>query len=136
MKPNVKGLAIAVALLLTVAPRGTPIGAIVRAAGGSYQVVENWAQLPPGTKWETTSAVDIDSKGNVYVFQRGEPSKVMVFSGKGTFLRSWGDGMFPSAHGLRIDRQDNVWLTDRGLHQVLKFSPDGKLLMQLGRKGV
>jgi len=106
------------------------------AAGTTYQTVDNWAQLPPGTKWETTSAVDIDSKGNVYVFQRGEPSKVIVFDSKGKFLRSWGDKMFPSAHGLRIDRQDNVWLTDRGLHQVMKFSPEGKLLLELGKKGV
>jgi DNA-binding beta-propeller fold protein YncE len=102
----------------------------------TYQLVENWAQLPPGTKWETMTAVDIDSHGIVYVFQRGEPSKVMAFDSKGKLVRSWGDKMFPSAHGLRVDRQDNVWVTDRGLHQVLKFSPEGKLLLELGKKGV
>ena len=107
-----------------------------RGADATYQLVENWAQLPAGTKWETMTAVDIDSKGTVYVFQRGEPSKVMAFDSKGKLLRSWGDRMFPSAHGLRVDRQGNVWITDRGLHQVLKFSPEGKLLMELGRKGV
>ena len=70
------------------------------------------------------------------MFQGGEPSKVMAFDSKGKLLRSWGEKMFPSAHGLRIDHQDNVWITDRGLHQVLKFSPDGKLLLELGKKGV
>jgi len=108
----------------------------LRAADATYQPVENWAQLPAGTKWQTMSAVDVDSKGTVYVFQRGEPSKIMAFDSRGKFLRSWGDGTFPSAHGLRVDRQDNVWVTDRGLHQVLKFSPQGKLLMELGRKGI
>src|SRR5436190_7072628 len=105
-------------------------------SNSTYQLVENWAQLPPGTKWETMTAVDIDSHGIVYVFQRGDPSKVMAFDSKGKLVRSWGDKMFPSAHGLRVDRQDNVWITDRGLHQVLKFSPDGKLLLELGKKGV
>lgn len=108
----------------------------VRAEGTAYQQVDNWAQLPAGTKWEAMSAVDIDSKGTVYVFQRGEPSKVMAFDSKGKFLRSWGDRTFPSAHGLRVDRQGNVWVTDRGLHQVLKFTSDGTLLMALGTKGV
>jgi DNA-binding beta-propeller fold protein YncE len=110
--------------------------ATVPVGNATYHLVENWAQLPAGTKWETMTAVDIDSKGTVYVFQRGDPSKVMAFDSKGKLLRSWGDKMFPSAHGLRVDRQDNVWVTDRGLHQVLKFSPEGKLLMELGKKGV
>jgi len=102
----------------------------------SYQPVENWGQLPAGPKWATMTAVDIDSKGTVWAFQRGDPSKVMAFDAAGKLLRSWGDKTFPNAHGLRIDRQDNVWITDRGLHQVLKFSPTGELLLALGKKGV
>jgi sugar lactone lactonase YvrE len=113
-----------------------PAAGAAPSKDATYQLVENWAQLPAGTKWETMTGVDIDSHGTVYVFQRGEPSKVMAFDSKGKLIRSWGDKMFPSAHGLRVDRQDNVWVTDRGLHQVLKFSPDGKLLLELGKKGV
>jgi DNA-binding beta-propeller fold protein YncE len=135
MKRHYTVLALSCAVFLMLLPTMTR-SSIFRAAEARYEAVENWAQLPPGTKWETTSAVDIDSKGNVFVFQRGEPSKVIVFDSKGKFLRSWGEKMFPSAHGLRIDRQDNVWVTDRGLHQVLKFTPEGKLLLELGRKGV
>ena len=108
----------------------------VHAADLPYHAVENWAQLPAGAKWATMTAVDIDSKGTIYVFQRGAPSKVMAFDAQGKLLRSWGDGTFPNAHGLRVDHQDNVWITDRGLHQVLKFSPDGKRLLALGQKGV
>ncbi len=104
--------------------------------GYPYQLVENWAQLPAGTKWEMMTGVDIDSHGTIYVFQRGMPAKVMAFSPAGKLLRSWDYGAFPSAHGLRVDRQDNVWVTDRVWHQVLKFSPEGKLLLALGRKEV
>jgi DNA-binding beta-propeller fold protein YncE len=80
-------------------------------------------------------AVDIDSKGDIYALQR-TPFQVMVFDAKGKFLRSWNNGALPRVHGLRIDREDNVWITDRLLHQVLKYSRDGQLLMALGTKGV
>ena len=108
----------------------------VRAAKATYQQVENWAQLPAGTKWAMMSAVDIDSKGTVYVLQRGAPAKVMAFDSAGKLLRTWGEGTFPNGHGLRVDRDDNVWVTDRTLHQVFKFSPTGGLLLALGKKGV
>src|SRR5471030_2120316 len=73
--------------------------ATVRAADTAYQLVENWAQLPEGTKWAMMTAVDIDTHGTIYVFQRGVPAKVMAFSPAGKLLRSWDYGAFPSAHG-------------------------------------
>jgi NHL repeat len=82
------------------------------------------------------TAVDVDAAGNVYVLQRSEPSKVMVFDARGSLLRTWGEGRFPEAHGLRIDRDGNVWITERADHQVLKFTSDGRLLLELGQKGV
>jgi streptogramin lyase len=108
----------------------------IRATDATYQLVENWAQLPDGTHWAMMTAVDIDSHGTIYVLQRGVPAKVMAFDPSGKLLRSWDHGAFPSAHGLRVDHEDNVWITDRGWHQVLKFSPSGKLLLELGKKGV
>ena len=60
----------------------------------------------------------------------------MAFDRNGRFLRAWGQGMFKTTHFLRTDHEGNVWVTDRGDHQVFKFSPEGKLLMTLGRKGV
>ncbi|HEX3147806.1 MAG TPA: peptidyl-alpha-hydroxyglycine alpha-amidating lyase family protein, partial [Gemmataceae bacterium] len=53
----------------------------------------------------------------------------------GKFLRAWGHGTIKTPHGLRIDADGNLWLTDTGNHLVLKFDPIGKLLMSLGRKG-
>ena len=105
--------------------------------GSAYQVVENWAQFPEGvTAWSGATGVDIDSKGNIYVFHRNESMPIMAFDRHGKFLRAWGQGMFKTTHFLRTDRQGNVWVTDRGDHQVFKFSPEGKLLMTLGKKGV
>ena len=118
------------------APLSAPLPRGLEAAELTYQLVDNWAQLPAGTKWGTMTAVDVDSKGAIYVLQRSEPSQVMVFDSTGKWLRSWGNGMFKTAHGLRIDREDNVWVTERELHQVFKFSPDGRLLLALGKKGV
>ena len=109
-----------------------------QTAGGTYQTVENWAQFPPGvTAWGGATGVDIDQRsGNIYVFHRNESMPIMAFDRNGKFLRAWGQGMFKTTHFLRTDRDGNVWVTDRGDHQVFKFSPEGKLLMTLGRKGV
>jgi DNA-binding beta-propeller fold protein YncE len=120
------------------------IGAVrVGAEGPTYnfQQVENWAQLPAGVKWGVMSGVSTDSKGMTWVLQRetpdrGDLSKVMAFDKQGKLVKSWGEKMFPLAHGLRIDRDDNVWVTDLRSHQVMKFTPDGKLLLELGKKGV
>src|ERR1700732_303410 len=115
-----------------------------RAADGDYQQVENWAQLPQGMQWGVMSAVDIDSHGTIYAFKRSEPgekagemsSMVMVLDPHGKFLRSWGEHTFSSAHGLRVLRDGFIWITDKTGDQVFKFSPDGELLMTLGKKGV
>jgi peptidylamidoglycolate lyase len=113
----------------------TPLHVAVAQAARTYEEVTDWAQLPPNYTWQDMMAVDIDSRGDIYVLQR-TPSRVMVFNSRGRYLRSWGDGLFPGAHGLRIDRQNNVWVTDRKRHQVLKFTRDGALLMELGTNGV
>jgi sugar lactone lactonase YvrE len=111
--------------------------AYAQATEGHYQLVEKWATFPDGiTAWGGTTGVDLDSKGNVYVFHRNEAMPIMAFDKNGKFLRAWGQGMFKTTHFLRTDQDGNVWVTDRGDHQVFKFSPEGKLLMTLGRKGV
>jgi peptidylamidoglycolate lyase len=112
------------------------IGVTVRATEVTYQEAANWAQFPAHVKWGLMTAVDIDSHGTIYALQRSDGGKVLVFDSAGKWLRSWGEGTFPSAHGLRVDSKDNVWITDRKLQQVLKFSPTGELLLALGKKGV
>src|SRR6476620_11558142 len=66
--------------------------------------------MPDGWKFGRVSAVATDSAGRVFVFHRGpHADPIVVFDAKGKFLRSWGRGMFGNAHGMRIDKNDNVW---------------------------
>jgi streptogramin lyase len=137
MKRKIFALA---AILLAFAIAAVPLSQ-VRADGTTYQLVDNWAQFPDGGQWGVMSAVDIDSKGNIYALQRDDKktntkSQVLVFDSNGKFLKSWAVGMFPVAHGLRVLADGNVWVTDHGVQQVFKFDPDGNLLMTLGQKGV
>jgi peptidylamidoglycolate lyase len=105
-------------------------------ANGTFQVVHGWPTLPDGFALGQTTGLEVDSKNRVLVFHRGA-SPIMAFDGpSGKLLASWGDGMFGSAHGLTVDHEDNVWVTDGKDHQVFKFSSAGKLLMTLGAKGV
>ena len=115
-----------------------------------YQVVHGWPQLPEGRILGQATGVALDPRGNVFVFHRAgrmwsedpalpvisEPT-IEVFEGaSGRHLRSWGANLFVMPHGLTIDRQGNVWVTDVLLHQVFKFSPRGELLLTLGEARV
>jgi len=105
-----------------------------------YHAVENWAQLPAGMQWGQVIAVKPDAHGNLWVFHRSEPP-ILEFDASGKFLKSFGAGMFVQPHGLEIDRDGNVWTTDQQAkdgkgQQVIKFSPEGKVLMTLGKAGV
>jgi DNA-binding beta-propeller fold protein YncE len=102
---------------------------------GGYRLVESFPHLPEGISLGGGSGVATDSRGDVFVFHRGEPP-ILVFRNDGQFIRSFGDKLFKSAHGLRIDAQDNIWVTDNANHTVTKFSHEGKVLLVLGEKGV
>jgi DNA-binding beta-propeller fold protein YncE len=92
--------------------------------------------MPEGWKFGRVSAVTTDSRGDVYVFHRGKHGDpIMVFDGQGRFLRSWGKDLFGNPHGIRADKDDNIWCVDNGNHQVYKFTREGKLLLALGIKG-
>lgn len=97
-----------------------------------FKPVPGFLQLPKSVRLGPCSAVDFDSKGRLYLFHRGKPP-ILCFSRDGKLVRSWGEKLIGTAHGLRVDRDDNVWVTDIGHHTVLKFSPQGKLLLALGR---
>jgi DNA-binding beta-propeller fold protein YncE len=105
-----------------------------------YRPVENWAQLPTGIQWGQVIGVQPDAHGNLWVFHRSEPP-ILEFDASGKFLKSFGAGMFVQPHGLSIDPEGNIWTTDqqgkdgKG-QQAIKFSPDGKVLMTLGKAGV
>ena len=121
----------------------------VYAQDNPYRVEEGWAKFPEGRKWGSTSGVDVDRDGNIWVFERcGDRScagsnlaPIFKFDRSGKAMKWFGAGMFVFPHGMHVDKDGNVWVTDaegkdgKG-HQVVKFNPDGKVLLVLGRAGV
>src|SRR5262245_33546551 len=160
------------ALALLLAPQATV--APTNDLPNPYQSGENILKLPEGRTWGSTSAVDIDKDGrSIWVGERcgqnscADPATgtmspldpVLKFDSTGKLVKSFGAGMIAFAHGIYVDRDGNVWVTDandntvrpgRGAaavvaraqpakrvgHQVFKFSPDGKLLLTLGTAGI
>jgi hypothetical protein len=96
-----------------------------------YIPVPGFPEIPAHVKLGKCSAVAVDRRGQVYLFHRARVP-ILVFDRDGEFLRGWGDELIKSPHGLRIDRDGNVWVTDVGHHLVFKFDPEGKLLLALG----
>jgi hypothetical protein len=110
------------------------MSAIVGSGDFTYRVVENWAKLPDGWKLGDVGGIGIDSRDQVCVFHRG-PHPLIVFDRDGNFLRSWGDGLFPRAHGVHIGPDDTIYLTDDGAHAVWKCTLDGRVLLTIGIPG-
>jgi streptogramin lyase len=121
-----------------------------------YATVENWAKMPEGRGWGATSAVDIDPDGkSIWVAERcgantcagSNLPTVLKFDPSGKLVKSFGEGTLIFPHGIHVDRNGNVWVTDgippgaatQGVagkgHIVVKFSPNGKVLMTLGKVG-
>ncbi len=99
----------------------------------NYRVVASWPQLPANIQLGQVSGVATDSADRVYVFHRGK-QPILVLDRSGKLLRSWGDDLIKSAHGLRVDHENHVWTTDVGNHLVRKFDAEGKLLLTLGKQ--
>lgn len=115
-----------------------------------YRSVENWAKMPPGRNWGSTAGVAIDPDGkSVWVAERcgvnscrnSNLDPILKFDRDGRMVKHFGAGMFVFPHGITVDRRGNVWVTDgqgNGAmgQQVIKFSPDGRVLLRLGTAGV
>lgn len=96
-----------------------------------FAPVPGFVRLPSGMELGQCSAVAVSSTGDIYLFHRGK-RPIICLNAKGEYQRSWGDGLFGTAHGLRIDKADNVWVTDASRHRVYKFDSKGKALLTLG----
>ena len=98
-------------------------------------MVEGWGELPPGYTYRDGAAVCVDSKDNVYVFNRGA-HPVIVFDRDGKFLRSWGEDIgFVNAHGAAAGPDDMLYLTDDFGAAVRKCTPEGKVVLTIGTPG-
>lgn len=116
----------------------------------AYELVYEWPELPSGYRMSQPSGIGIDTSGHVFVFHRAgrrstnpPPDSLISMNTileleneTGKLLNSWGANFFIMPHGLTVDRENNVWVTDVGLHQVFKFSHHGQLLMKLGVAGI
>src|SRR5712672_2718868 len=114
-----------------------------------YLAIDNWAKMPEGRIWGQTSQLSLDRDGNVWVAERcggtsclgKADAPILEFDHSGKLVRSFAAGMLVVPHGILVDKDGNIWVTDsqgsegKG-HQVFKFSPDGKVLMTLGKAGV
>ncbi|ROT68590.1 hypothetical protein C7M84_013243 [Penaeus vannamei] len=123
----------------------------------AYRMIPNWGQKE--IVYGQVVAVALDSKGDVLVFHRGErrwdgstfiqdtlrdqehpitqPALLHLHKENGQIIDKWGENFFFMPHGLTLDKDDNIWVTDVGLHQVLKFPRgygSGKPLLTLGTK--
>jgi len=125
-------------------------GSAVFAQEHPWRPIYGWGELPEGREWGSTSAVYPGIDGTIWVAERcGQNScvgredvdPILNFDTDGNLLKSFGAGLITWPHGIHVDGDGNVWITDargegnRG-HQVWKFSPDGDVLMRLGQPGV
>lgn len=124
------------------------------SAPNPYTTIEGWGKLPEGREWGSTSAIYPSNDGkHIWVAERcganvcvdSDDDPILLFDLDGNLIRSFGAGMIAWPHGIFVDADDNVWVTDANGyapipegwgHVVYKFSPEGELLMTLGEKGV
>src|SRR6266852_6919735 len=102
----------------------------------SFTTVPNLLKLPAGEYLGESVAVATNSKGHIFVYHRSANTRLFAFDQTGNFVKEIGSGYygFEFAHSVRVDKDDNIWTVDEGSNMVTKFSPDGRVLMVLGRK--
>ena len=100
-----------------------------------YEPAAYWAKLPMGVTFRGDgTSVAVDSKDNVYVFNRGN-FPIVVFDPDGNMIRRFGDGEFMRAHGIFIDAEDNLYLVDDTGHFVQKRTNSGEIVYTIGEPG-
>src|SRR6266540_2214365 len=111
-----------------------------------YDSVPNLLKLPPDMHLGEVAGVAVNSKVHIFVYSRGGSSRgpaygntasqILEFDRNGVFLREIGKNLYAwsFAHTVRVDKDDNIWATDKGSDMVIKFNPEGRVEMVFGRK--
>src|SRR5580698_2500232 len=110
-----------------------------------YTSVPDFLKLPADVYLGEMAGVAVNSKGHVFVFSRGNTTgpayaasgaQLLEFDANGKFVREIGHNLYAwsYAHAVKVDPQDNIWVTDKGSDMVIKFNPEGRVLMVFGRK--
>jgi DNA-binding beta-propeller fold protein YncE len=139
----------------TVAPRWLGLAMVLLSCGGeaampddapasSYRVVEGWPVVPPGVAFGRALGVAVDSRGRVYVTHTADrgannptpiarPTIFVFDPDSGALLAQLGAGLFRYPHGISIDRDDAIWVTDSEANRVFKLDAAGRVLLTLGK---
>ncbi len=99
----------------------------------TYELLEGWAKCPAEWSFIDVSGISLDAQGRLFVFNRSE-HPVALFDREGNFLQWWGEGLFQRPHGSFVAPDGSIYCTDDGNHTVRKFTPDGKILLTLGKE--
>ncbi|MDN7182313.1 peptidyl-alpha-hydroxyglycine alpha-amidating lyase family protein [Caballeronia sp. SEWSISQ10-4 2] len=111
----------------------------------TYDSIPDPLHLPRDVYFGECSGVALNSKGHIFVLSRGNSSgpaygaaaaQLLEFAPNGRFVREIGRNLYAwsFAHTVKVDREDNIWVTDKGSDMVIKFTPDGRVAMVFGRK--
>lgn len=111
----------------------------------SYDSTANLLKLPPDLYLGEVTGVAVNSKGHIFVFSRGNSTgpaygaasaELLEFDADGKFLREVGHHLYAwaFAHSVKVDREDNVWVADKGSDMVIKFDPEGRVALVFGRR--
>ena len=111
----------------------------------TFDSMPNPLRLPANMYFGEVSGVSVNSKGHVFVLSRGNTSgpayaaaatQLLEFDNKGQFVREIGKNLYAWSfgHTVKVDPADNIWVTDKGSDMVIKFDPEGRVLMVFGRK--
>ena len=101
-----------------------------------YDAMTNFLKFPAGVYMGEGIGVATNSKGHIFVYTRSGETRLFEFDQNGTYVREIGQGLygFSFAHAVRVDPQDNIWAVDEGTNMVIKFNPEGRVTMVIGRK--
>jgi DNA-binding beta-propeller fold protein YncE len=110
-----------------------------------YHSVPDLLKLPPDLYLGEVTGVAVNSKGYLFVFSRGNTTgpaygasaaQLLEFGPDGKFVREIGHNLYAwsYAHTVKVDPEDNIWVTDKGSDMVIKFNPEGRVAMVFGRK--
>src|SRR5688572_23309385 len=129
--------ALAVALL----PAGSFLSAQTKATATNvpiipHEAVANFFKHPPGIYTGENMGIATNSKGTIYMYHRAYETRLFEYTPQGQFVHEIGRNNygFSFAHSVRVDAQDNIWAVDEGTDMLVKFSPEGRILMTIGRR--
>jgi 6-bladed beta-propeller len=132
-------------LILALLSAGAAAFAQVRPPEIPYDSVPNFLKLPANLYLGEVAGVAVNSKGHVFVFSRSSTTgpafgaaaaQLLEFGPDGKYIREIGKNLYAwsFAHAVRIDKDDNIWVVDKGSDMIVEFNPEGRVVMVFGRK--